>query len=452
DSGITYEILEADPERVGGRLYTHHFKGDKPNDYYDVGAMRFSHGVPFMDRVFDLLAMLGIETMDYVMSLPQNLNFFNGVLLTNKELEAAGPDPFRTGVGVGQSVKELVKQQIGGFKDALVHDFPAGWEKLMKYDNHSTRSYMVFQGTGTRYTPEVVDFLETFDSATNIYDQALTETVMRSLDFDYPDEKHEKIHWKCIHGGSQQIADKLAAALQPGTVQLGQRVTAIKPGANAISVTVANTDVRTYDHVITTVPFSCLQAMDTSSCDFPWELQSAMRMLHYDASTKVAIQFRTRWWEVEYNQLGGVSKTDRPTRVIVYPSYGIGEETGATMIVSYTWSQDALRTGAFLDGKPDAKDHLIDLILKDLSDMHGVPFTTLKELMVDSHAYGWYNHEHSGGAFALFGPGQFASLYPHVTSPSCNGMLHFAGEATSVHHAWVVGALNSAYRTVSTIV
>lgn len=35
DSGITYQILEAN-ERIGGRLYTHIFKGDKttPDDYY----------------------------------------------------------------------------------------------------------------------------------------------------------------------------------------------------------------------------------------------------------------------------------------------------------------------------------------------------------------------------------------------------------------------------------
>jgi hypothetical protein len=30
-------------------------------------------------------------------------------------------------------------------------------------------------------------------------------------------------------------------------------------------------------------------------------------------------------------------------------------------------------------------------------------------------------------------------------------MLHFAGEATSVHHAWVAGALASAWRAVAEI-
>jgi hypothetical protein len=38
---ISYDILEAAKEnRLGGRLYTHHFSNE-PHDYYDVGAMRF---------------------------------------------------------------------------------------------------------------------------------------------------------------------------------------------------------------------------------------------------------------------------------------------------------------------------------------------------------------------------------------------------------------------------
>jgi hypothetical protein len=36
--------------------------------------------------------------------------------------------------------------------------------------------------------------METFDSATNLYDEALTETVMDSLDFDFgPD-----VSWYCV--------------------------------------------------------------------------------------------------------------------------------------------------------------------------------------------------------------------------------------------------------------
>lgn len=46
---IEYDILEAaDEDRLGGRLYTHSFSGNK-KDYYDVGAMRFPK-IPIMER------------------------------------------------------------------------------------------------------------------------------------------------------------------------------------------------------------------------------------------------------------------------------------------------------------------------------------------------------------------------------------------------------------------
>ena len=55
------------------------------------------------------------------------------------------------------------------------------------------------------------------------------------------------------------------------------------------------------------------------------------------------------------------------------------------------------------------------------------------------------------GAFAFYGPGSFSTLYESMISPAAQGHLHFAGEAVSTRHAWVVGALNSAWRAVDAI-
>jgi len=55
----------------------------------------------------------------------------------------------------------------------------------------------------------------------------------------------------------------------------------------------------------------------------------------------------------------------------------------------------------------------------------------------------------SQGAFAFFGPGKFGNIYTSLNSPAASGLLHFAGEAISVRHAWVEGALDSAWRAVA---
>ena len=183
-----------------------------------------------------------------------------------------------------------------------------------------------------------------------------------------------------FRGGSSVIAEAMAQGLPRGKIVNGKRVTAIAPtSGHNLNVTISGErSPRTYSHVISTIPLSCLRMVDTSQCNFSWDLQSAMRSLRYDAATKVGIKFKERWWE-RMGQVGGVSNTDRPTRVVVYPSYGIGG-TDATMIVSYTWAQDALRFGAF-SGNRDSEKVLLDVILKDLADMHDSAARAVNELV-----------------------------------------------------------------------
>jgi monoamine oxidase len=212
---------------------------------------------------------------------------------------------------------------------------------------------------------------------------------------------------------------------------------------------------RSFNHIISTITLSALRIVDTEQCHLSYGLKTSMRMLHYGGSVKVGIQFTDRWWEPKHK--GGVSKTDRQTRIVVYPSYGIGDSaSGTTMLVSYTWGQDALRQGALVKGQdPSPESILRRLIIEDLSEMHGIPYGTLAAKVKAFHQWDWYGDEFSIGefiaarpihcffvllfiplgAFAHFGPGQFSILYPEVTQPAARGLLHIAGEATSVNHA-----------------
>ena len=70
--------------------------------------------------------------------------------------------------------------------------------------------------------------------------------------------------------------------------------------------------------------------------------------------------------------------------------------------------------------------------------------------LAEPYAYQFADHSvsWSAGAFAFFGPGKFNSTYTALTTPAAGGRLHFAGEALSTRHAWVEGALDSAWRAV----
>ncbi|QRV80194.1 Flavin containing amine oxidoreductase [Ceratobasidium sp. AG-Ba] len=491
---FSYQIYEANPSetQLGGRIFTYRFPEKQgktppqPYDYYDVGAMRFPQ-LPWMQPVFDLIGYLSVPLIKYYMkdALGNNISFFNGIRMTAEELSNyynthTDNDPFKTGLqGLTGNPSTMAQAIIQPFMNGLMDNWTTGWNKMMSDDEWSTRGYMLgFSKTVSTpaYSDNVVSYLETFNTSTGLYDCALTESVLDAMEFDQNSEPN----WQCIEqvtkpgvsfGFANGLpnsggADKIITAANKGInspVLRGCRVTAMSPvgtPSNCSGISVVTNGVTVmptvFDHVVSTVPLSCFSQIDTSDLQLPWQLQTAIRELHYDGSTKVAIRFSSRWWEgLASRQIGGISSTDRPTRTVVYPSYGIGT-TSATMIVSYTWAQDAFRVGSMVQGKTSAAEQLlINNILKDLTDMHNIKDQTgrpdymyLHNLMQDYHAWNWYGNEFSMGAFALFGPGQFKNLYPLVTTPYCNGRLHFAGEATSVHHGWLVGALNSAYRSL----
>ncbi|RGP72367.1 hypothetical protein FLONG3_6763 [Fusarium longipes] len=177
-------------------------------------------------------------------------------------------------------------------------------------------------------------------------------------------------------------------------------------------------------------------------------------------------KFRTAWWQKEpFNiKKGGVSRTDLPLRVCVYPSYNIEANEGdkwdpekpAVLLCSYTWGQDAQRIGSLCSrDTPNNEEELKRLMIHDLARLHArkeFPFKKLVKFLedqyIDHHGYDWYRDQHMSGAFAYFGPGQFSNMWQEIIKPNSFGQLYLVGEAASSHHAWIVGALESVIRAV----
>ena len=117
------------------------------------------------------------------------------------------------------------------------------------------------------------------------------------------------------------------------------------------------------------------------------------------------------------------------------------------MIASYIWGQDSSRLGAHLR-TPEARARLVKIVLHDIAAMNNVTLEFVQSQYVDYYAWDWYQNEWSVGAFAIFSAGQYVNIMPALMVPAQNGHLHFGGEALSSGHAWIIGAINSAYRTV----
>lgn len=282
--------------------------------------------------------------------------------------------------------------------------------------------------------------------------------------------------WWCVEGGTQQIAQKMQETLkQQQAVQFNKTVTAlsyIDEKYDQINVTVKDEQSpRTYDAVFNSAPLGAMQHMQLEGLNLNWGTKSAIRSLGYGASCKVGIRFKSLWWMqkdvlgVNCVKRGGQGKTDLPIRCCVYPSYNIDDdpEQPGVLLASYTWSQEAERIGALISrNSPDGEDELREVLIHDLARLHANKwkksadevndgeYQRLHKIISDAYithyAYNWYENPRSVGAFAYFGPGQFKNMYPFVIKN--DGKHIIVGEVASAHHAWVVGALESAVRGV----
>ncbi|KAK1517126.1 L-amino acid oxidase [Colletotrichum costaricense] len=476
--GIDYDIHEVSG-RIGGRIYTYHFDQeawDKSTpvdpayyDYYDVGAMRFPP-MPYMSRIigndsWSLIPYINARVAErdqvikkhYIFRTDNTFRRFNGITSLLQDPNSASPARYDVPVFNStfntQSAYNVWKTQVSSMTTALSANFDTGFNLLMKYDSMTVREFLLDQG----FTNTEIDWMETINDATGHYDMySMSQAVLEQWIFDSADIDN----WSLINGGMDMLTKGMNLIVKNKPV-LHNRVSDIKKNANgSLKIVVNGTKEYDYAHVISTVPLGALQAINMTELELNYFENHAIRSLNYDASTKIGFKFKTRWWEnlATGPFKGGQSFTDLPIRRCVYPSYGV-DVPGApgTMIASYVWGQDASRLGSYMNPhnekqqapyQPESIDVMVDLTLRNLAELNGVSHEFLLSQFEGYHAYDWYGSAYSNGAFAIFGPGQFSSTLPWLMRPSADGHMHFAGEALSSGHAWIIGAVNSAWRTV----
>ncbi|KAI5981888.1 hypothetical protein F5J12DRAFT_750746 [Pisolithus orientalis] len=416
----------------------------------------------------------------------------------------AGPDAIHSDVN-GPFARMLIEDMEQGTKDGwrvlMAND---------KYSVRAYMSFKYISSADLGLAPQhlsndVINWCESREDSTKAFDHGLSEDVFDALAFDVVGgSDFGDVDWRCFDGGSEGLSNKMAEVIgkKGNRIQLGKRVTGINqshdlvitvpsdfpkhklpPGVielendtgtgavvasvseivgrprpskkilirkAGVAITVHEESApRVYSHVISTLPLTVLRTIDMTDAGLNVRQKNALRQLEYGPSVKIAIRFKEPWWTTKLGIVGGQSFTDLPIRTIVYPSYGVDSDTPSTVLIaSYSWTSDAERLGTLAG--PDKVGVLKGLVLRNLAEAHGDPITYefLREQFVDIHVKDWARDAYSMGAYAFFGPGDFRDMYTSLTYPAANKRLHFAGEALSTRHAWVVGALDSAWRAV----
>lgn len=226
-----------------------------------------------------------------------------------------------------------------------------------------------------------------------------------------------------------------------------------------------------YAAVFNSTILCCLREIDTSLAGLSYATKQAMHSLGYGPSAKVGIKFKSPWWMNHSLQgkviQGGLGHSDLIIHTCVYPSYNLNNPSDqpAVLLCSYTWQQDAQCIGALMSGAPDSNHAqqladelpLKDLLIRELARLHHSPdtpqsyqnvYNLIETNYLDHYAHDWDHDPNTIGALAFFHPQQFSEMWGRLIQPS--GNFFIVGEAASPHHAWVVGALESAVHGVHT--
>jgi monoamine oxidase len=416
-------ILEAQ-HRVGGRVRT--IRDFAPGLYAEAGAMR-------IPRVHDLTLaycdLFGLQLRPFVMGNPNTLVYVNGQRMTVAEADA-NPDklPFDLADHErGKTWTQLWNEATSEFRDQYEKGGVESLDSLLReYDQYSIREFLVMRGfsEGALELYGVMSFREANMNAAVV--EQLREIVGRSFE-----DMQE------IVGGLDLLPRAFYENLKPHA-RFGAEVTAIEQSPDSVTVHYkqgpAGRMSVTGDYAICAIPFSVLRDIEILNTPFSRPKQKAIRELNYNASAKILFQVRHRFWEDEDGIVGGTTVTDLPIRRICYPSYSDPNDERGTLLASYTWGQDALRWGAM------SPSDMIEQALEDVAQVHP---SVLKEFEVGA-VQDWYGDPYARGAFALFEPEQQTRLQEAIVAPE--GRIHFAGEHTSLYHAWIQGALESGIR------
>ncbi len=187
------------------------------------------------------------------------------------------------------------------------------------------------------------------------------------------------------------------------------------------------------DQIILTVPVPCMRTINFMPI-LPHQKRKMIRELYFDSACKVLLSFSKRFWEEDDEIYGGGSITDMANRMIYYPSHRIGDEDGV-VLASYTWETEARGWGSLTN------EQRVEFALNGVAKVHG---EGIRDYFIKGHSWFWDEVPFAMGEAAMFAPGQLSELQGDVANPV--GNLHFAGDWTTLRHAWIEGAIESGIR------
>ena len=432
EAGHKVTILEAN-NRVGGRAYT--IRSPFTNGlYFNAGPMRIPDNHYL---TLEYIKKFGLIVNSFINRTPMDILYLNGIK-TRLNIFERNPSILNFPVAPnerGKSAEELLNLALNPILNFIDQNPTKNWSLVEKeFKNYSLGSFLnsYHYQYGTTFSDGAIDMIGVLLDLEAYMGMSFVE-VLREVSSFRAKRFYE------ITGGMDLLPRAFLPQLKE-VIMLNQKVMKIVQNNN--SVTIHSTHQHSSNHftitgdlAIITIPFSVLRFVNIEPYhSFSYYKRRAIRELNYIDATKIAIEFKSRFWE-RNNQLGGRSITDLPIRFTHYPSQGIGTNEPGVVLASYTWADESLTWNGL------SNEERIQYALKNLAEIYG---NQVYSEFVTGTSFSWVDNPYSGGGFTAFEPGQEIELYPYIPIPA--GRVHFAGEHTSLTHGWMQGAIESGIR------
>ncbi|BCJ62754.1 flavin monoamine oxidase family protein [Micromonospora endophytica] len=322
--------------------------------------------------------------------------------------------------------KERLLEFLRGFGSIggrVAGDPAASW----RYTGTSRRGYEVEPGAGFEAgTPKLAPYPLT---------DVLASGVGRYISFEFGYDQ-AMLMFQPV-GGMDRIAYALEEAVGRRLITYDAQVESISNTGDGVSVVYrgpgGRARIATADFCVCTIP---PQVLTKISSNLAPAVKEALAYPVPNATGKIGLQYRRRWWEQDENIYSGITNTNLDLATIWYPSYGYHGAKGL-VVGYYNFGANAQAYAALPPAEREAR------AVAQGVRIHGEKYRTELET---SFSVAWERTRHSEGGWVSW-PSRTSGHYGRLLEP--DGRVYFAGDHLSHYIAWQAGAFESARKVVT---
>lgn len=424
DAGVPCTLYEADPGRVGGRMWTQ-------RDHWAYGQTS-EIGGELIDtshkKMLELCRRFGLPVEDFLGGGPngaEEVLWFDGAYYSRAEAD----EDFKA---VYQKLRRDL-QEAGEVTWNSTTPAGTALDEMTLYEWIETR---VPGGHGSRLG-RFIDVAYTVEYGAETHLQSALALVLlmgyqpNPGHFNVWGLSNERYH---ITGGNDRLPNAIAAALPAGSIVMGRELVAVRANADGTQTLTFNDSgaIRTVvaDHTVLCLPLPVLQRTDTSQAGFDPLMRNLLRDARMGSCTKLNMQFTARPWRGT-GPWPGVSAGDCFTDLDVQQTWDTTKVQPGTGGILIQYGGGAL-AGALTPATPfatEADPYVRDLAGRMLTGVDSFFPGTKAVWNGRAQLSAWHRNPHALGAYSYW-PTGYLHRYAGYEG-TAQGNIHIGGEHCS---------------------